>query len=92
MLIKKPLKITPKKLSGILAITISLISVIILSSVSLFLYKNFYQTITETKEIMVLKQKVAVDTIDINKFNRIIDNLTKKISPKEAINLISPFR
>jgi len=92
MMIKKQIKLTPKKLSSLMATAIIFITLIILIFVSLFLYKNFYQTITQTKEILLLRQKVATDTVDMKKFNVIIDRLTKKTMPKELKNIISPFR
>jgi len=92
MIIKKPIKITAKKLSSLTAVSIILIILIILVFISLFLYKNFYQTITQSKEILILQKKVAVDTINMQKFDLIMDRLTKKTAPKELINIISPFR
>jgi len=92
MIIKKPIKFTQKKLSGLFALAIIIITITILSGVSLFLYKNFYQTITQTNEILILRQKVAIDTVDLAKFNLIIDRLTKKIMAKELKNVSSPFR
>lgn len=92
MMIKKQIKLTPKKLSSLMATAIIFIILIILIFVSLFLYKNFYQTITQTKEILLLRQKVAIDTVDMEKFNVIMDRLTKKTMPKELKNIISPFR
>jgi len=91
MIIKKQINLTPKKLSGLFTLAIILIIIIILSYVSLFLYKNFYQTITQTKEILILKQKVAIDTVDMDKFNLIINRLAAKIIPKKIKAVNSPF-
>ena len=88
----KPIKLTPKKLSSLTAMAIIFITLIILILVSLFLYKNFYQTITQTKEILILREKVAVDTVNMEKFNIIMDKIAKKTTPRELINIISPFR
>lgn len=65
---------------------------IILALITFFLYKNFYQTITQTKEILILREKVALDMVNIEKFNSIIDKLTKKTAPKELNNITNPFR
>lgn len=92
MLTKKQIKLTPKKISSWLTIIIIFLTMTILVLVSVFLYKNFYQVITQTKEILVLKEKVALDTINIEKFNLIIDELTKKITPKKLNNITNPFR
>jgi len=89
---KKPIKLTPKKLSSLTATIIILITSIILIFISLFLYKNFYQTITQTKEIIILREKVAVDTVNMAKFNIIIDKLTKKTKLGVLKNIVSPFR
>lgn len=91
-MIIKPIKLTPKKLTSLTATAIIAITLIILICVSLFLYKNFYQTITQTKEIIILKEKVAADTVNIDKFNIVIDKLTEKNRPKELKNIFSPFR
>lgn len=58
----------------------------------LFLYKNFYQTITQAKEIVILKEKVATETIDMEEFNKVINKLNQKIiPPKIPANLNNPF-
>ncbi|MFA6306304.1 MAG: hypothetical protein WCV70_00605 [Patescibacteria group bacterium] len=92
MIIIKPIKLTPKKLSSLTATAVIIITLIILTFISLFLYKNFYQTITQTKEILILKEKVAIDTVNIDKFNIIINKLAEKTAPKELKNIVSPFR
>jgi len=88
----KPIKLTPKKLSSLTAMAVILITLTILIIVSLFLYKNFYQTITQSKEIIILREKVAIDTVNMEKFNIIINKLTEKTTPQELKNIISPFR
>lgn len=91
-MIIKPKKLTPKKLFGLTITAVALLALMILILLSLFLYKNFYQAITQTKEIMILREKVAVETINLDKFNAIINKLTEKVSPHELKNIISPFR
>lgn len=88
----KTIKLTPKKLSSLTATAIIFITLTTLIFVSLFLYKNFYQTITQTKEIIILREKVAIDTVNIEKFNIIINKLAEKIAPNELKNIVSPFR
>lgn len=92
MITIKPLKLTPKKLSSLTATAIIFITLIVLIFVSLFLYKNFYQTITQTKEILILREKVAIDTVNMEKFNIIMNKLAEKTTPYELKNIISPFR
>lgn len=86
------IKLTRKKLSGIAAAFIISVTLIVLIFISLFLYKNFYQTITQAKEILILKEKVAIDMVDMEKFNIIMDKLEEKTKPAEFKNIISPFR
>ena len=92
MVTKKQIKLTPKKISNWLAVIIIILTIIILILVSVFLYKNFYQTITQAKEITILQEKVALYTVDMEKFNLIIDRLSKKTLPKKLDNITSPFR
>lgn len=92
MLIKKPIKLTPKKISNWTTTIIIATTIIIMICISLFLYKNFYQTITQTKEIIILREKVALDTINMEKFNIIMKKLTEKTKTEESSNIISPFR
>lgn len=66
--------------------------ILILIIISVFLYKNFYQIITQTKEILVLREKVALTAVDMAKFDLIINRLTKKTLPQKSDNIISPFR
>ncbi|MFA5359415.1 MAG: hypothetical protein WC349_00435 [Patescibacteria group bacterium] len=91
MKIIKPIKLTPKKLSSLTATAIILITLMILICMSLFLYKNFYQTITQSKEIIILREKVAIDTVNIEKFNIIMEKIEKKITPDTPKNITSPF-
>lgn len=91
MMIIKPIELTPKKLSSLTTTAIILITLMILIFMSLFLYKNFYQTITQTKEIVILRKKVAVDTVNIEKFNIIMEKIAKKITLNKLKNIASPF-
>jgi len=91
MITIKPIKLTPKRLSSLTATAIILITLIILICMSLFLYKNFYQTITQSKEIIILREKVAIDAVNIEKFNIIMEKITKKITPGAPKDIISPF-
>ncbi len=51
-----------------------------------FLYKNFYQTITQSEEIILLKKEVAPDIINIDKVERVLQLLTTKTAPELTIN------
>jgi len=91
-MIKNKIKLTPKKLSGLTAGVIVVMTIIVSALISSFLYKNFYQTITGSREIIILREKVAIDTVNLEKFNLVIDKLIKKTKAKELNNIISPFR
>jgi len=92
MLIKKPINLTPRRISNWLIIIIIALTIMILIVISSFLYSNFYQTITQTKEIVVLREKVAPYAVNMEKFNLIIDRLAEKTLPKTLDDIISPFR
>ncbi|MBU0722271.1 hypothetical protein KKA93_02335 [Patescibacteria group bacterium] len=89
---KSIIKLTLKKLSGLAAEIIILITLIILIFMSLFLYKNFYQAIAQTKKIIILREKVIMGMVDMAKLNIVIDKVTEKTKPNELKNIISPFR
>jgi len=61
-----------------LYILIVILTTGVTSSLGSFLYKNFYQTITQSEEIILLKKEVAPDAIDIKEVENIINNLNKK--------------
>jgi hypothetical protein len=83
------LKFSPKYLYALSAITI----ITVLLALGIFLYKNLYQSITQSEQIIVLKQEVAPDIIDMNKFNNVLDKLSEKINPEkiEWQHLKNPF-
>ena len=64
---------------------------IMLLAVSIFLYKNFYQTIAQSEEIIILKGKLAIENIDINKFESVIEKIKQKKSPRQLKNINNPF-
>ena len=55
-----------------------------LSLVIYFLYQNFYQTILGSEEILILKQQIAPESFDIEKFNQIIEKMEAKQEEKET--------
>lgn len=92
MTTKKQLNLTPRKISTWLTAAIILLTIVALILVSIFLYENFYQTITQSKSIVILQEKVALYSVNMEKFNLIIDKLTKKTQPKKLENISNPFR
>ncbi|MDD5031844.1 MAG: hypothetical protein PHR36_02240 [Patescibacteria group bacterium] len=63
---------------------IIIFSFVIFICVSLFLYKNFYQTITQSQEVLVLRREVAIEDININKFEEIVEKIEKKTELRQA--------
>lgn len=51
-----------------------------------FLYFNFYQTITQSQQIILLKQEVSPDTINSKKVNNILGLLDKKATSTDGID------
>lgn len=61
-----------------LLIVISIIAIALF--IFQFLYKNFYQTISQSQEIIILRQEVAPEAINNEKVNAVLSALNKKIS------------
>src|SRR3989338_4517358 len=53
---------------------------------SWFLYRNLYQTITQSEQIILLKQEVAPDTIDIKTVEEVLNALDQKTDPADGID------
>lgn len=89
--IKLKLKLNPQKISYYFYFATAIIAFLILVFVSFFLYKNFYQIITQSEAIMILQEKVAFETVDMENFNKIIEKVENKTKPREHKNIINPF-
>jgi hypothetical protein len=65
----------------------------ILAMVSLFLYKNFYLTITQSEELIILHKTVAPSDININKFNEVLSEIEQRkfIIPEAEEDNIEEF-
>ena len=87
----KKIKITSRKANQWFYSLAIILSLFFLAYLSLFLYKNFYQTIAQSKEIIILKEKVAMETVDMDKFNQIMENLNQKNKLKKIESLNNPF-
>src|SRR3989338_10525554 len=75
-------------------ILLALIALVLISYLGFFIYQNFYRTITQAEEIVVLKQEVAPDTIDTAKVNAVLSAIQNKISPSQSIKWLevpNPF-
>lgn len=75
-------KIALTSLSGMLFAGFAIGSV----SLGFFLYRYFYQTITQSEEIIVLRREVAPESINIEEVQAVIDAYTKKTASSETIS------
>lgn len=87
----KNIKFTSKKIIFWLYIIAVIVSISALSYNTLFLYKNFYQVITYFEEIIVLREKVAIETVDMRKFDSITEKINKKTNRRELGIIANPF-
>ena len=83
------IRVSQKKLYVLSA----LIIIAVFSTLGFFLYKNIYQSITQSEQIIILRQEVAPDIIDMKKFNNVLEKIIKKTSPEEINleNIKNPF-
>jgi hypothetical protein len=52
----------------------------------MFLYKNFYQTIAQSEEVVLLKKEVAPDAINMNKVNAVLGALDQKTAMTDSVD------
>ena len=67
-------------------ILLTLIGIAVIGYIGYFLYINFYQTITQSQEIVVLKQEVAPDTINRTKVDSVLKNIEEKTSTESMLD------
>lgn len=84
--------ITQQKLNYYLYFGILAVACAILIITSSFLYKNFYQTITESNFILNLKSQVANEMVNTQKFNLIIEKFEKKTKAEKKKISRDPFK
>lgn len=84
--------ITQQKLNYYLYFGILTVAIAILIVTSSFLYKNFYQTITESSFILNLKSQVANEMVNTQKFNSIIEKFEKKTKAEKKKTSRDPFK
>lgn len=88
--LEKP-KITPQKIARFSYFIVIILAIITIYLLTFFLYENIYLTITQSKDIILLKREVASETVDINKFNQIIQNINQKSIGREINIKYNPF-
>ena len=52
-----------------------------------FIYFNLYQTVTEAQQVIILRQEVAPESLDINKIDKALANLEKRATSTESIDI-----
>lgn len=79
------------KITHYVYFALTIVVVVVFYAISLFLYRNFFLTATQSKVIVILRKDIATETFDINKFNDIINKIRNK-TIKRQINIIrNPF-
>ncbi|GEM_PF-1354629 len=84
-------KLNIQKINIYFSVLTTIATIVAIIAVSSFLYKNFYQTITQSEEILILRQKVAPLTVDMDKFNKIMAKIEKKKKIRELGAINDPF-
>jgi len=84
-------KLSSKKIIFYSYVLISVIITISFFASSFFLYKNFFLSISQSEEVIYLRKQVAIESVDIKKFDDIINKINKKIQPKEFKIVNNPF-
>lgn|GEM_PF-5197722 len=62
-----------------------------LSLLTIFLYKDFYQTMIHARQVTLLKQEVSTENIDIEKFNKVLKKHNYKITSIIEDVIFDPF-
>ncbi len=85
------IKLNIQKINIYFCIITTIATIAALVLISLFLYKNFYQTITQSEEVLILRQKVASVTVNMGKFNKIIKIVKEKNMIRDLGPINNPF-
>ena len=75
-------------------ILILLMVIVVIFFLGMFIYQNFYLTITRAQTIVILKQEVAPDTINLNKIEAVLGKINQKAAAEGAVDwttLNDPF-
>lgn len=91
MLYRFKIKLTLKKMNLFFYITFSAAVIVMMAATTLFLYKNFYQTIAQSEEIIILQGKLSIENVDINKFEEVMEKMEKKTAPRQIGEINDPF-
>lgn len=86
MKIKKPKKIRISFSARYLYILAWLMMIGTCTYLGFFLYENFYQTVAQTDEIILLKKEVAPDIIDTEKIDKVLHLINEKTTATSTID------
>jgi len=76
----------------ILTIVVTVAIMLAIAGVGLFLYTYFYRTIAQSEEIILLRQEVAPESINITQVKQAIANIEKKeTTPPPPERYRNPF-
>ncbi|MAG28692.1 hypothetical protein CL632_00900 [bacterium] len=90
----KKKKLPKDPADNLMKIRIAAISFIgaILAFLIIFLYKDFYQTLVQARIVVVLKQEVSLENIDLVLFRKVFEKHSFKTSPSLPENIPDPFK
>lgn len=87
----KKLKVEIQKIFHYFYLFLLLLSLTAIIITGYFLYKNCYETIPQANEIVNLKGKVAVESLNTSKFNRVIKKIEEKTATGTVESINNPF-
>jgi hypothetical protein len=90
--IKNKFKLSSKKIIKYVMILFFLVSLFLTFYTASYLYNNFYLVITQSEQLVLLKERVSIDTINIKKFESIINNIENKANFPAYQDLKNIFR
>ncbi len=85
------LKLNIQKINIYFCVITAIATIAATALISLFLYKNFYRTITQSEEILILRKKVAPLSINMDKFNKIMERVEEKNKISKIKSINNPF-
>ena len=85
-------KINPKKTIGLIRVLIIFIILGLLGASGYFLYKNFYQVVSESEEVSKLKRNISIESVDIKTFESVTKKLKEKQTLKDVNTIKDPFK
>ncbi|KKR21760.1 MAG: hypothetical protein UT48_C0004G0016 [Parcubacteria group bacterium GW2011_GWE2_39_37] len=65
---------------------------VVLFFTSLFLYKNVFNTSAVYDEIISLQRITVAETVNMRKFNEVVEKIDKKVSAKETAQINDIFK